>query len=114
MIFNSIAALILTAVLSSMFTLALGWWLYRKVLEKRLDRQLLEIQAQFEQRVKQGVLAAGHELLPQLRAEVAAGFRDAIRDTPASAVESGVKVVTEGATLLEKGLGSLFGFKPKT
>lgn len=96
----------LTALTSSAFTLALGWAGYRSLLEKRLGRQLLEIQIEFERRVKQGVLDAGRELLPELRKEVAAGFGDALRDSPVSAVEGGMKAV-------EKGLGSLFGFKPK-
>lgn len=113
MTIDGFAMLFLTAAASSAFTLLLGWLLYRQVLEKRLDRQLLEVQAEFERRVKQGVLAAGRELLPEFRREVAAGFADALRDSPASAVEGGIKVVAESASLLEKGLGSLFGLKPK-
>lgn len=103
------AALVVTALLSSVLTLAGAWLIYKSVLEKRLDRQITEIQLEFERRVKTGALAAGEELLPQLRKEVEQGFNDALRNSPASAVESGVKVAAESANLL----GSLFGLKPR-
>ena len=109
-----LTAIVVTALLSSVLTLAGAWILYKTVLEKRLDQQLLEIQDEFERRVKQGVRDAGTDLLPELRKEVAAGFSDAIRSSPVSAVEGGVKVVAESAGLLEKGLGSLFGLRPKS
>lgn len=104
-----LAAIVVTALLSSALTLAGAWVLYKTVLEKRLDQQLLEIQNEFERRVKAGVLAAGEELLPSLRKEVEAGFSDALRNSPVSAVEGGVKAAAESASLL----GSLLGLKPR-
>lgn len=102
-------AIVITALLSSAVTLAAAWILYKTVLEKRLDRQLAEVQDEFERRVKAGVLAAGQELLPQLRKEVEGGFNDALRNSPVSAVEGGVKAAAESANLL----GSLLGLKPR-
>lgn len=110
---NPLLLIVLTALCSSLLTLAGAWWVYRAVLEKRLDEQLLEIQTEFEQRVKFGVLAAGEELLPQFRKEVEAGFSEAVRNSGVNVAEAGLKTVAESANLLEKGLGRLFGLKPK-
>lgn len=103
-----------SALLSSVLTLALAYAFYRVWGERRLDAELLLLQNEFESRVRSGVLAAGRELLPELRKEVAAGFQDALQQSHAAGLaEDAAKVVTGAAGLLESGLGNLFGLKPK-
>ncbi|MBI2384144.1 MAG: hypothetical protein HYV18_08750 [Gammaproteobacteria bacterium] len=102
-----------TALASSGLTLGLAWLAWRRWLEPRLDARLLELQDEFEKRVKSGVLAAGEELLPAFREQVSAGFRDVLKlPEAADLVQGGAKVVTRSADLLEQGLGAIFGLKP--
>ena len=106
--------LVVTALASSVLTLGLGWLAYRAWAQPRLDAELLRIQEAFEQRVRSGVLAAGHELLPALREQVKLGFQDALKDSHAAGIAEGAaKVVTGSADLLADGLGNLFGLKKK-
>ena len=105
---------LLIALLSSLSTLGLAWLFYDRRLRAQLDAEVLRLQDEFERRVKQGVIAAGTELLPALREQVALGFRDALKESRAAGlVEDTAKVVTGGADLLEKSLGNLFGLKPR-
>ncbi|MCB1045053.1 MAG: hypothetical protein KDC35_19075 [Acidobacteria bacterium] len=77
--------IVATAVLSSLLTL-LGVYLAVRYLLRRhlasmrslLDRELEEIANTFEARVEQGVLKAAEEVLPEFRAEVREGFKEAI------------------------------------
>lgn len=109
-----ITAIVLTAFLSSVLTLVFGYLLYRTLGERRLQVQMDQMQREFEQRVKSGVVAAGQELLPEFRREVAAGFQDALqRSHAAGLAEDTAKVVTGAAGLLESGLSSLLGRKPR-
>lgn len=112
---QTIMLMVLTALLSSGLTLALAWLLYRLRLEKELDKQLEQIQVEFEARVKSGVTAAAVELLPDLRAQVKLGFLDALQESRAAGLfEDTAKVVATGAGLVENGLSVLFGVsKPK-
>jgi len=115
-----------SALLSSLTTLGLAYLVYRAFGRASLEAELAVMQSQFEQRVKSGVLAAGRELLPELRREVAAGFEDALRKSHAAGLaEDAAKVMTGAAGiagdaargaagLVESSLGSLFGLKPRT
>lgn len=104
-----------TAFSSSVFTLVLAYLLYRLWGEKRLDAELLAMQEEFEQRVKSGVLAAGEELLPAFREQVALGFTDALKAShTAGLMEDTAKRVAAGTGLLEKSFGNLFGVKPRS
>jgi hypothetical protein len=105
---------VLTALLSSAITLFLAYALYRRRLEPALDRQLAEIQAEFEARVKSGVQAAGLELMPDFREQVKLGFVDALAQSrTAGLVEDTAKVMSVGkdigAGIVETGLNALFG-----
>lgn len=103
-----------SALLSSVFTLGFAYVFYRLRGEQKLAAELLLIQNEFENRVRAGVLAAGRELLPEFRREVAAGFKEALQQSHAAGLaEDAAKVVTGAAGLLESSLGNLFGLKQK-
>ena len=103
-----------TALASSALTVALGWLAYRAWGRSRLDAELLKIQDAFERRVRDGVLAAGRELLPALREQVKLGFQDALKDSHAAGIAEGTaKIVTGSTDLLVDGLSNLFGLKKK-
>jgi hypothetical protein len=105
---------IVTALASSLLTLAFGWLAYRRWAQPRLEAQLLQLQDTFEQRVRSGVLAAGRELLPALREQVKLGFQDALKDSHAAGIAEGTAKIVSGSTdLLVDGLSNLFGLKKK-
>lgn len=106
--------LVLTAVLSSVLTLLLATLWYRHRIQPQIEQELLRLQAEFEQRVKHGVLTAGAELMPQLREQVRLGFQDALAKSEAAGlVENTAGVVNLGADIVSSGLGALFGIKPR-
>lgn len=100
----------LTTILTSLLTWLMAYVFFRAHLEKRLDEQVLKLQVEFEERVKNGVLAAGNELLPALREQVKLGFMDAVnKSTAAGFVEETARAVSTGAGLVESGLNVLLG-----
>jgi len=105
---------IVTALASSALTWVLGWLAWRIWGQSRLEAQLAALQDTFERRVKAGVLAAGHELLPALREQVKLGFQDALKDSHAAGIAEGTaKVVAGSAELLADSLNNLFGLRKK-
>ena len=106
------AGILAIALASSACTLAVAaaaWWLWGRA---QVAGALLRIQGEFEQHVKRGVLAAGEELLPRFREQVALGFADVLKGSRAAGLAEGTaKVVAGGADLLKDGLGNLFGLK---
>ncbi|HYQ92236.1 MAG TPA: hypothetical protein VES89_09250 [Candidatus Competibacteraceae bacterium] len=97
--------ILVTALLSSVLTLllTLAWW--RLFLRKRLEVEVEAIANRLRERVKEGVTAAGQELLPAFRQEVEAGFRDALTGgiavslldkTAGTALRKGVSLVAQG------------------
>lgn len=108
------ANVVLTALLSAALTWVAAYWYYTRKLSKELDRALAEVQTEFEQRVKSGVLSAGQELLPALREQVKLGFQDALRETQTGAmVEGYASAVNRSADILANRLGGVFGLKPR-
>lgn len=108
------ANVVLTALLSAALTWVAAYWYYTRRLSKSLESMLLEIQEQFEQRVKSGVLAAGEELLPAMREQVKLGFQDAFRESQTAAmVEGYASAMNRSADLLSNRLGGMFGIKPR-
>lgn len=105
---------VLTALLSAALTWAVAWWFYTRRVATQIAQMLEEVQNEFEQRVKSGVLAAGHELLPELREQVKLGFQDALKQTEAGElVENYATAVNRGADIITSRLGTLFGIKSK-
>ena len=105
---------ILTALLSAVLTWAAAYWYYKQRVATELEKTLEEIQSEFEQRVKAGVLAAGEELLPALREQVKLGFQDALRETQTGAmVEGYASAVNKSADILANRLGGMFGLKSR-
>lgn len=69
--------IVVTALVSSLSTLALGWVAFQKWLRPGLEVRLEALAALLEARVKAGAGAAGRELLEPLRAQVRGGVEDA-------------------------------------
>jgi hypothetical protein len=106
--------IIASALAGSLVTLAVAFVAWRVWGERRLDARLAVIQAEFEQHVKAGVLAAGHELLPAFREQVALGFQDALKGSHAAGIAEGTaKIVTGSTELLVDSLSNLFGLRKK-
>jgi len=119
--------IIATAILSSLCTLGLAYWLFNSKLKQPLlhfiDDQLLpklrdevkqgvldageELLPQFEGRVKAGAIDAGSDLLPEFRQNVRDGFNDALKDaTGAQVLEDAAKTVSK---TVENGINTLLG-----
>jgi len=111
-----------TALLSGLFTLALGWIAFRLWVQPRLDARLAEYAGLLEARVKAGAGAAGlelleplraqardglaavaDELLPRARAELVAGFRDVAAESLPAFREEVRKGFTEAIGALDAG-----------
>jgi hypothetical protein len=67
----------ITALASSLCTLALGLTLFQRWLRPKLEARLETFADELEARVKTGAGAAGQELLEPLRAQVRGGVEDA-------------------------------------
>ncbi|MGQ0622496.1 MAG: hypothetical protein ACT4QA_21740 [Panacagrimonas sp.] len=105
---------VLTAVLTAAMTWFVAYWVYKRKLEAQLRTMLEQVQIEFEQRVKDGVLAAGEELMPQLREQVKLGFQDALMQTQTGEwVENAASVANTGRDILARNFGSLFGKRPR-
>jgi len=106
--------MLIAALLSALFTGALAYFWYRLRLKAALDAELAGIQNEFELRVRRGVLAAGEELMPQLRQQVSLGFQDALAKSQAAGlVENAAGAVNLGAGIIETGLSAFLGIKPR-
>ena len=111
---SNVLGMLLSALLSSVFTLGLALLWYRIAGERRLDAALVRVQAEFEVHVKRGVLAAGEELLPALREQVKLGFQDALKGSHAAGIAEGTAKIVSGSTdLLVDSLSNLFGLNKK-
>lgn len=111
---DSFMLVLSAAVLGALAALALAWLWYRGWGQRRLEAALVQVQEEFEQHVKRGVLAAGEELLPALREQVKLGFQDALKGSHAAGIAEGTaKIVTGSTDLLVDSLSNLFGLKKK-
>jgi hypothetical protein len=110
----SVMGVLAIALASSALTLGAAVAFYHAWISARLDAQLARIQAEFEQHVKRGVLAAGEELLPRFREQVALGFADVLKSSHAAGIAEGTAKIVAGSTdLLVDGLSNLFGLRKK-
>ena len=105
---------LVTALVSAVFTLILVGLFMKLVVLPRLQREMEDAQDEFERRVQCGVEAAGNELLPAFREQVKLGFRDALKATEtAEMFERHASVVNRGADLISDRIGDLFGVKKR-
>ncbi|HYQ90533.1 MAG TPA: hypothetical protein VES89_00280 [Candidatus Competibacteraceae bacterium] len=97
--------ILVTVLLSSVLTLllALAWW--RLFLKRRLEAEREAVAHRLRERVKEGVMEAGQDLLPAFRQAVEAGFRDALTGgiapslldkTAGTALRTRVSLVAQG------------------
>ncbi len=104
----------LTALVSSSLTILGAVLYYTFYLDKHLDRKLEAAAALIEQKVRSGVQEAGRGLLPEVRKEVAEGFKDAMASAMGGElVDRTARVVAKSSTsFVEESLNLLLG-KPK-
>lgn len=103
--------IVVTALLSSAFTLIFAYALYKVVFEKQLDRYVDELAEEFQKRVHDGAIDAGEELMPEFRDNVKEGFTEAISSiSTVGVVENTAKGVAKtGADIVGEGLNTLLG-----
>jgi len=108
-----ITTVIATALLSSTLTLGLAYFLYQRRFRNGFEVRLYELSDELKDKVRQGVIEAGIELLPKYRAEVREGFKEAIGDTVKSnIIEKTAKSMADiGGTLMDTSLKTFFGTK---
>lgn len=99
-----VVTIVATAVLSAVCTLGVVWWIYARRLRPRIEEDLEKKIARLED-----------ELGQLIRARVRQGVLDAVASLPSTNVlrETQRTVVKTAADLLEGGLASLWGEKPK-
>jgi len=102
--------ILITAAVSAVITITLAALLYWLILRPRLEKQLQEMAQEIEARVKSGVEAAGQEMLPAFRTQVREGFMEGVSQWPSSEFRN---VTRTGAEIVEDGLNTLFGRRPK-
>lgn len=101
---------LMTALFTSLLTWCVAYAFYRARLSTQLEQLRDEMAAEVEDRVRQGAVAAGEELLPQFRREVTEGFRDAMRGVARG--DMAKEMARTGAGIVGGSLDNLFG--PKT
>lgn len=106
---TSLFVIVSTAVLSSLITLGLTYWIYERRLRERLETRMEELADILEARVHKGVKEAGIDLLPAFQERVEAGFKEAMVNLP----EKGATIAKVGAGLIGEGLSTLFGRRDK-
>ena len=102
--------ILVTAAVSAVTTIILAGLLYWLFLRPRLEQQMAAAIQEIEDGVKRGVEAAGVEMLPEFRTQVREGFLEAIAQWPSSEFRN---VTRTGAGIMEDGLSTLFGRRPK-
>lgn len=99
-----LAIVVGTALLSSLFTLGLAYWVYLRKIRPRLEQEIERKLARMEEEL-------GH----LIRARVRQGVLDAVAALPSASVlrETQKTVARTAADLVEGGLAALWGEKPK-
>jgi hypothetical protein len=103
---EQLAVIVLTAALSSVFTLALA--------ERVLRARLRDAGDEIERRVRAGAIQAGEELLPQVRDRVREGFEAAIASMASRSIGEALQDIAKSSGRVFGGLDGLFGRKRRT
>lgn len=108
---EQLAAIVLTAILSSVFTLALAKWAVDRWGGSVLKKVIADAGPEVERRVRAGAVKAGEELLPKVRDKVREGFEAAISSAASRGVGETLKEVTKSAPRVLDDLDALLGRK---
>lgn len=96
-----------TSLLSAVMTLLLASYVYRRRYQRQLEQQLKQVGEEIQDRVRQGVLDAGDELLPKFQDRVRDGFVEAVQKWDLS--DDILNIAKSGADLVGDGLSTLLG-----
>ncbi len=107
---DTFTMLLATAVMTSFTTLLLAYVFYVLFVRKRLEKRMLELAENVQERVKQGAIDAGTELLPRFREQVTEGFKRALREWSTNDFRT---ITKTGMGMVEESLSSLLGARPK-
>jgi hypothetical protein len=112
---QTIVTICATALLSSILTLGLSYYWFRRKIKNELRSQLDTVATEIREKVRQGVFEAGVDLLPKYRAEVRQGFKEAMSDTvkPEMIEKTAKSMADIGTSLVENSLKVFFGTKEK-
>ena len=104
-----------TALLSSILTLGLSYYWFRRKISNEIRSLLDAVATEVRDRVRQGVFDAGMDLLPRYRAEVRQGFKEAMSDTvkPEMIEKTAKSMADIGSSFVENSLKVFFGTKDK-
>ena len=99
-----------TAVLTSVTTLVMAYMFYVLFVRRRMEKRMQELAAIVQERVKQGAIEAGSELLPRFREQVTEGFKRALGEWSTNDFR---KMTKTGMGMVEESLSSLLGSKER-
>lgn len=97
-----------TSVATAVITALCIYFVYAVKIKPDVEKKLEKAGDEVEERVRQGVLKAGEELLPKFREKVTEGFTRALAEWPTSEM---TRMARTGANLVEEGLSTLLGKK---
>ncbi len=102
-----------TALLSSVLTLGLSYYLFQKRLKDDFWSQIDQVSFEVKERIRLGVMEAGMELLPKFRAAVREGLKEAVSETvrPDLIEKTAKNMADIGGRLVETSLKAFFGTK---
>ncbi|MBE7438415.1 MAG: hypothetical protein HS115_08190 [Spirochaetales bacterium] len=105
--------LALTALCSSLLTALIFFLGYKLYLKKEIEADLDRLVVRAREEIRSGLLEAGRELLPELRTEVADGFKDAMSSAVKGEIlsKSAQDVARTGSEIVENSLAMIFGLK---
>lgn len=103
--------ILLSALLSSCFTLLGFYFLFRIFLNRRLKRQLDESALLIKKRLQEGVLEAAKDILPEFREEVRQGFTEALSRALSGEIipQTARQLAKNSQGIVEQGLSFLLG-----
>lgn len=106
-----ILLIVITALLTTGATLATSYFVFVFYLKQRLYREIDELSLVMKAKLREGVLEAGQELLPEFREEVREGFKEAVNQSLSGEfLEYAAKNVAKNSTsIVEQGLSFFLG-----
>lgn len=112
---STLIIIISTSLLSSIFTICLGFILYKVFLRKSLNKQIDEVGDLVKIKMQEGVMESAKELLPDFKEQVSEGFKEALADAISGDVvhRTARNMAKNSSTMVEQGLNLLLGKSQK-